>query len=151
MSERSALQFAAWLKETHPQIYKRAAKAADIAVANHTEANANALNGLGIVVGEQVGPPAPEKSGWFSTFLKSAAGLGTTYLTLKNQQDQMDLNIQRAQMGQPPLNIAQQPIFTTQVQLPPETVNKITASAGMQINKMLLFGGVALAAFLLLR
>lgn len=154
MNERAKLQFAAWLKQSHPQIYKRAAKAADVAVAHRAEAATNALNarnanGLGQVTNGAAETEA--KAGWFNTFLKSAATLGTTYLTIKNQQDQMDLNIERAQAGLPPLDIAQQPILTTQIQLPPETVSKITASAGMQVNKILMFGGLALAAFFLLR
>ena len=130
MSTKSALDFAAWLRANHPKIYHASVKAADREVAVKA-------NGLGQAT---VGPPELEaKTGWWETFAQTAAGLGSTYLSLKNQRDQMRINIERAQNGLPPLDIASTPIITTEVQLPPQTIEKITASAGTQINKILLF------------
>ena len=153
MSVRTNLGFAAWVRANHPQIYKQAVRIADQAVARKAEAMEMAnnrragLEGLGLTVAEET----TAKTGWFNTFLQAAAGLGTTYLSLKNQRDQLAMNIERAKLGQEPLDFAGQPIITTQVQLPAGTVDKITASAGMQVNKILLFGGLAAAAFFLLR
>lgn len=153
MSVRTNLGFAAWVRDNHPQLYKQAVKVADMAVARRTEAMETAnqrragLSGLGLTEGEE----ATAKSGWFDTFLKTTATLGTTYLSLKAQRDQMQLNIDRVKMGQEPVDFVGQPIITTEVQLPQGTVDKITASAGLQVDKVLLFGGLAAAAFLLLR
>ncbi len=157
MEIRAALNFANWLRIEHPKLFRQAANRADISLELRNERAMN--NGLGqweTYIDPYAAPidvqPAPtEKTGWLETFMKAAAGLGTTYLTLKNQRDQLQINIERAKIGLDPIDITAQPIITTQIQLDPSTVDKITASAGFQVNKVLLWGGVAAAAFFLLR
>lgn len=153
MNERAKIQFAAWLKQTYPTLYKRAATAADKALAARTEAmekvtikkaNGKTLSGLGQAETEA-------KKSWFGNFLDSAVSLGSAYLSLKNQQDQLQINAQRAAQGLPPIDIAGAPVLRTQVELPPETVDKITAGAGLQVNKILLFAGIGIAAYMLLK
>ena len=102
-------------------------------------------------LGQNEAETEEKKESWWSSFSKNVASLGTTVLSLRNQKKQLDINLKRAQVGQPPIDVAGAPVLTTQVQLPPETVNKITASAGMQMNKILIFGALALGAFMLMR
>lgn len=128
------MQFAQWLKTSHPEIYRSAVATAD------TEAT---LSGLG--------EEAPPSESWWSKFLKGAAAAGATYLGLKAQRDQLKLNIARAQQGQPPIDVVGQPVLETKVSLAPDVTEKIVESAGRNVNKVLLFGGLGLLAFLLLR
>ncbi len=137
MSAQSRVQFADWLKTNHPALFKRAIRVAE----NATN------NGLG-----QVAPVAePTKSFW-EKFTEAAAGLGTTYLTLKNQRDAMKINLERAQQGLSPIDAGTSaPVITTQVALSPELTNRLVSTAGEGMNKMLLFGAAAVAAFFLFR
>lgn len=136
MSAKTAIEFAAWLKRNHPGIYQKAKAEAD------RKTGVKQMAGLG---------EDDAKQGWFSSFLEKAAAVGSTYLNLKNQRDALKLNIERAQAGMPPVDIETTPTLKTQVELPPDVVDKISASAGLQVNKLLLFGGLGLAAFMLLR
>lgn len=137
MNAQSAIEFAKWLKVTHPKIYAQAVATADEATGG------NGAPGLG--------QATEEKSGWLDTFMKTVGSAGSTYLQLKNQRDQLKINLQRAQAGMEPIDVAGAPVITTQVQLPPETVSQITRSAGMNVNKILMFAGVGLVAYMLLR
>lgn len=130
----SEIAFAEWLRRRHPRIYQRAVAYAD------APTGGRGLAGLG----------EEEDEGWWSKLLKGAAALGSTYLALKNQRDQLELNIERARAGQPPVDVAGNPVLTTEVQVSPEVVEKITQSAGRNVNKVLLFGGLGLLGVLLL-
>ncbi len=78
--------------------------------------------------------------------------LGTTYLTLRNQKEAMEINLERARQGMPPLDIATTaPVVRTQIDLPPDVVNRITSEAGTGLNKILLFGGIAVIAVMLIK
>jgi len=141
MSAKSAVEFANWLKKEHPALYRRAASAADSAASEKAAPLVgNSRAGLG-----------ETDSGWFSSFIGAAATLGGTYLNLKNQRDQLKINLQRAQVGQPPIDVAGTPILTTRVELPAGTVEKITQSAGMNINKILIFAALGIGAFFVLK
>lgn len=129
---QARIQFAQWLKDNHPELFKAAlAKAA----------NATAtLSALG----------AEEGSSFWSKFGKAALGLGTTFLALKNQRDAMKINLERAQQGQPPIDVATSaPVIRTQVDVSPELQRELISTAGAGINKTLLLAGAGLAAFLL--
>lgn len=148
MNTRAALAFASWLRVNHPKLFRQAAEKADIAVEVRNErAAGRGLRGLGLTAPTET----TEKTGWFDTFMKVAAGLGATYFSLDAQKRQLEINIQRAQMGLDPIDVAGNPVITTEVVLDAGTVDKITRSAGVQINKVLLFGGLAAAAFFLLK
>ena len=128
---RARLQFLTWLKKTSPGLYAEA-----VARANQSR------------LGED--SKAPTES-WWQKMVTGVAAVGTTYLSLKNQRDAMKINIQRAQAGQPPIDMADSaPVVRTQIELPPDIITKVTQSAGDNINKMLVFGGLGLAAVLLL-
>lgn len=134
MSAQSRIDFAQWLKNTHPDIFRRA-----VTVAENSTAT---LEGLG---------EEPKESFW-SKFTKAAAGLGTTYLALKNQRDVMKINLERAQQGQPPIDAATSaPVVRTQVDMSPELTNRLVSTAGAGINRTLLLAGAAILAFMLFR
>ena len=127
------VQFADWLKETHPDIFARALRIAE----NATNNNA----GLGQI------EPAPTKSFW-EKFGDAAVGLGTTFLSLKNQRDVMKINLERAKAGQPPIDAATSaPVVRTQVDISPELTNRLMSNVGSGMNRMLLWGAAAVAAF----
>lgn len=131
------LQFADWLKTNHPALFRQA-----IQIAEKETAPASGL-GTG-----------DTKSGgsFWNKFAQAAAGLGTTYLALKNQSDAMKINLQRAQAGQPPIDVATSaPVVRTQVDLSPELTNRLVSTAGEGINKTLLMAGAGIAAFLFMR
>lgn len=132
MSQAQArVQFADWLKMTHPAIFAKA-----VAIA---ENSANTLASLG---------EEPTESFW-SKFTTAAMGLGTTYLALRNQKEAMKINLARAQAGQPPIDMATSaPVIRTQVDVSPELANRLISTAGEGINKTLLFAGAGLLGVL---
>jgi len=129
------LQFADWLKTNHPELFRKA-----VAIA---EQKTSTLEGLG----------EKDSGGFWTRFSTAAVGLGTTYLALKNQRDAMKINLQRAQSGLPPIDVATSaPVVKTQVDLSPELTNRLVSTAGEGINKtLLLLGAAGVAAFLFLR
>lgn len=144
---QARVQFADWLKSEHPVLFERAVTIAE----NFTN------NGLG-----QMGPPAPTATvttavataplSFWQKFSEAAAGLGVTYLTLKNQRDAMKINLERAQAGLPPIDMATSaPVITTQVDLSPELTNRLMSTAGEGINKMLLLAAAGVAVFFLIK
>ena len=135
MSHATArLQFADWLKTNHPVIFQRA-----LAIA---EKNKATLEGLG----------EEAKPSFWQRFSEAAAGLGVTYLTLKNQRDAMRINLQRAQSGLPPIDVATSaPVIRTQVDLSPELTSRLVSTAGEGINKTLLLVAAGVAAFFIFR
>ena len=132
---QARLQFADWLKTNHPALFERA-----IAIAENAT-----NNGLGQTEAE------PTQSFW-EKFQAAAMGLGTTYLTLKNQRDAMKINLARAEAGQPPIDMATSaPIVRTQVDLSPELTQRLVSTAGEGMQKMLIplaIGAVALIFFM---
>jgi len=134
MSTAARVQFADWLKTEHPELFRKA-----VAAASKSE--------LGQETTQQ-----PTKSFW-QKFSEAAAGLGTTYLSLKNQRDAMKMNLERAKQGLPPIDAATAaPVVRTQVDVSPQLAQKLVDTAGEGINKTLLLAGLAIAAgFFLLK
>jgi len=132
MNAKAQAQFLTWVKRNFPDAYYAALNRADN----------SSLAGLG----EE---EAPTQTFW----QKMTAGLtavGTTYLSLKNQRDAMKLNLARAEQGLPPIDAGvTAPVIRTQIDLPPDVLDKLTAGAGQQFNKVLLIGAAAVAAFFL--
>lgn len=131
---RAKAQFLTWAHETFPDLY-------EAVLTRVAEENAH-LAGLG----------QEETQSWWQKAATAFTALGTTYLGLKNQRDIMKINLQRAQMGQAPISGEDltAPVVQTRIDLDPDTVAKLTQGAGMQVNKILLFGGIALVGVLLL-
>lgn len=172
MNSRNALQFATWMRARHPKLYKAAKLHADKTVGRRGRRRRRRGSRAPLVIQKQkptIGPswyrPATtpvqlrglgaenttEKEGWLSKFMGFVGSAGSTYLSLKNQRDLLKMNMERAAQGLPPIDIETTgPIIRTEVALPDDVVDKITASAGMNINKILLFTGIGVAAYFLL-
>lgn len=153
MNQKSALQFATMLRTKHPKLYRAAVlHANETGIKSvrqpHPLAIQNTVPSIGIA---GLADSDTDKSGWMDKFVGFVAGAGSTYLGLKNQRDILKLNIARAKQGLPPIDAGSMgPVISTQVQLPPDVVDKITASAGLNINKILIFGALGLGAYLLM-
>ena len=130
MSQAQArIDFAQWLKNNHPVIFEKA-----IAIASNSE------NGLGALGAE---------NGFWSKFTTAALGLGTTYLALKNQRDAMKINLERAQQGQPPIDMATSaPVVRTQVDMSPELTTRLVSGVGAGLQTPLIIAGIGLVALL---
>ncbi len=131
---RARLQFLTWARQRFPELYAAAIGVTD-----------NAAPGLGQVEATVTGDT------WWNKAAGAFTALGTTYLGLKNQRDILKINLERAQRGEPPISSEDltAPVVQTQVVLPQDTINKLTAGAGTQINKILLFGAAAVLGFML--
>jgi hypothetical protein len=159
-AKMARLQFADWLEKAMPQVFQVAAETASAhasAQAALFEQKKAQLGELGIDWGdiwsapETVTTTTTDKSFW-EKFLDGAIGAGTAYLTLENQKDILALNIERAKMGQPPLDAATTaPVIRTQVDIDPELAKSLMSDVGSSINRnMLIIAGVGLVAILFL-
>lgn len=159
------VQFADWLKRAQPEVYKDALQFAQASAGARrqalAQANAKAAgvfdtgledsNGLGFLDWGSIAEPiqttteVADKSFW-EKFIDGATAVGTSYLALKNQKDLLELNIERAKLGQAPLDAATTaPVVRTQIGIDPETAAALASNVGSSINKnMLMVAGVAL-------
>lgn len=138
---QARLQFANWLQETHPEIFARA-----IAIAENST-----NSGLGIHEAT-AGTTVTTGGSFWEKFTSAAVGVGTTYLTLKNQRDAMKINLERAQVGLPPIDMATSaPVIRTQVDLSPELTTRLVSNVGSVFQPMLIAGAAILAFFLFSR
>ncbi len=158
------VQFADWLKREQPEVYKDAIKYAQASATQraaalqqatqHAHAKAAGVfdTGLGFLdfldpVVETAAPvtEVADKSFW-QKFTEGALAVGTSYLTLKNQKEILELNIERAKLGQPPIDAATSaPVIRTQVGIDPQTAEALASNVGSSINRgMLMVGGIAL-------
>ena len=112
MQAKARLQFADWLKENHPEIFRRAIGVAVDATDNAANRNAS-LRGLGE---EETATPS-----FWERFSTAAIGIGSTYLSLKNEKEAMKITLARPQAGMPPINAStSEPVVRTQVDFSPE-------------------------------
>ncbi len=165
------VQFTDWLKRTHPPIFDaalayaqapaperaRANQAAKIAQAKAGGVFDTGLSGLwdnltdSLTSGFEtieiptVTEAAQEKSLW-EKIIDGVVTVGTGLVGLKAQEKLLELNIERAKAGLPPLDsVAAAPVIRTQVELDPALARDIVSNVGGTITKnMMLFGGIAL-------
>lgn len=161
------VQFADWLKGEHPQVFEEALALAQSSAS--AQAQLVAARQSGVYGGDQLGQwdlsfldpvtmpdlsaPVAEKSFW-EKFAEGALAGGMTYLTLKNQRDAMKINLDRAQQGLPPIDVATSaPVIKTVVDIDPSLARSLASNVGSSINRnMLIIAGVALVAiFVLMR
>ena len=139
---KARLQFVDWLKELNPSFAE--------AVIQYAEQKTGGISAPGL--GQIVGPPESGGGSFWEKIVEGAASLGITYLTLKNQRDAMQINLDRAQVGLPPIDVATSaPVIRTQVDIDPELAAKLASNVGSSINTGMLWlaaGGVALFFFL---
>lgn len=132
---KAQAQFLTWLAEKHPALY-------DAVVGRIMRQDEN----------KQLGQTETETTSLWSKITTGLLAVGTTYLSLKNQRDAMKLNLARAEQGLPPIDPGiTAPVIRTEIDLPPDVIDKLTATAGLQINKILLWGGAALALFFIMK
>ena len=142
------IQFADWLAENHPDIYSQAISTMDQATAQLGQWNL-----FSDTQSTQTATPKVEtKSGW-ETFADTVSKLGTAYLGYRQQKELIDINVERAKQGMPPIDAAQMaPVVRTQIGIDPETASRIASSAGEKMNVGLLaIGGIALLALMMMR
>jgi len=164
------VQFADWLKRTHPPVFDAAMDYAQaparervqaVAAARAAQAKAAGVfdTGLGLWEGltdnltsgfETLTIPttteaAQEKSLW-QKILDGAITLGTGLVGLKQQEKLLELNIERAKQGLPPLDTADAaPVIKTEVAIDPATAAALASNVGAALNKnMLMLAGAAL-------
>jgi hypothetical protein len=148
-------QFMQWLKDTYPDIFTMAVNKAEdwkAAVAART-GNPAALSGLR-GLGQETPYTASGETAtdgttttWWQTFVDTLPQLGTAYLAYKGQQNVLQTNIQRAQMGLPPIDPATgAPVVQTSLNLSPQLMARLQSGAGT----MLLWGGAAVLGVVLL-
>jgi hypothetical protein len=131
-------QFLTWLKEFNPALFEAVIKHAEdwkAGVAART-GNPAALSGLG------EGDTAPTT--WWQKIVDTLPTLGTAYLAYKGQQSVLDTNIQRANMGLPPIDPATG-APRVNVGLSPQLMARLQDS-----GSWLLIGGAALAGVFVL-
>lgn len=129
---RNRFKFINWVKTKHPDLYSK--------IISRIGNQPQALNGLGKDSG----------SSWFDSFSTVLNSLGTSVLQYKAQKKLMDMQMQRAQSGLPPLQAAEYaPVIRTQVETGPET-RKVIADTGSKIMLPVAIGvGVIALAFLM--
>ena len=153
------VQFANWLKTEHPQVFDEALQLAQSSAAGQMALLRAAQ--AGVTEGDQLGQwdlsfldpvtmpdlsaPVAEKSFW-EKFMEGALAGGVTYLTLKNQRDAMKINLDRAQAGLPPIDVATSaPVIKTVVDIEPTLARDLASNIGAGINRnMLIIGAVGL-------
>jgi hypothetical protein len=133
-------QFLTWLKDFNPALFEEAVKRAEAwksSVAAKT-GNPAALSGLGD------GDTTPTT--WWQKIVDTLPSLGTAYLAYKGQQNVLDTNIQRANMGLPPIDpTTGAPTVKTAVSLSPQLMARL-----QDTGSYLLIGGAVLAGVFLL-
>ena len=134
-------QFLTWLQNTQPEVY--GAVVSKI-VADKDSGQLGQAEEVKVTV-------APDQTFW-EKVTTGLMAVGTSILAYKSQRDLLKLNLARAEAGLPPLDAgAVAPVIRTEISLPPEMISELTKGAGLQFNKVLLWGGAALAAFLIFK
>lgn len=137
--DRGGRGFLQWVKANQPRVYR--------GIANPIKAQPG-LKGLGLAVPATdlavQTPATPATKSWVDSIKDLAMAAAQTYLTreqLQAQRKVLDIQLQRAQAGQAPLDID-----LAQYGLTP------TATVGLapQTRNLLLWGGLALAAAFIL-
>ena len=122
-------KFLSWVKNTYPKVYRMALLKAG--------SRNPVLSGLG-----------QETTSWWDKIVTGIQEVIPAALQYKQQKDLMSMQLKRAQAGLPPANVADYtPVLKIQTELAPETRTAFID----QLGKPLIFGGLALAAFFLLK
>lgn len=129
---KARLAFLTWLRKNHPRVYADAV-GASAQMGGIMDTISGALSKID-----------------FGKISDGVAKAGTAYLAVKSQKDLLKLNLERAKTGLPPLDSTDYgiaPTVRTEIDVDPRL------AAGLRDSMMmpLLFGGLALAAVLLLR
>ncbi|MHB1798927.1 MAG: hypothetical protein ACYCUI_11575 [Vulcanimicrobiaceae bacterium] len=134
--ELAKLQFVRWVARRYPGLYNAAVRKAMAATGR---------GGLGSIF----------PTGFLDHLIPSITALGKTYLGYREQQNVMNLQLQRLAAGQPPLPASQlgtmAPSVNVNASLAPATAATLGTSVGSAIgHKVLIVGGVLAGGGLLL-
>lgn len=163
---RAAMQFTAWLQKYSPELHaalmERVGEAPRNGALNQLADSWDMLSGLGQDVDPFGGVGVPTTttttgdSSWdwaknvLSEGIEAAKQIVPQVLQYQTQQQILDMNIERAKQGLPPIDPG---VVAPQVKVihdvAPEYRPAILAGANM--GNMLLWGGLALGAFMLVR
>lgn len=141
-------QFLTWLKDKNPDLFYRVVNRAD------SGGDADNMADLPPVDFGFRGMGATDDNGttWWQRIAEGVTSLGTAVIGFKAQQSVLEANLDRAERGLPPIEMdAAAPVVKTQVALDPEIIQRLQESATAGMSNILLFGGLALGAFLLLK
>ncbi len=128
-------QFLTWAQNKFPDLYAAAIKAA----------SNGQLSGLGVHDTAET-PPA------YDSIVDKIVALGGGYLTYTMQKKIINMNIERAKMGLPPIDIAAAgaaPVVQTEVNISPAMMASLKESLGGGMQQIGLLIAVGLGAFLL--
>jgi hypothetical protein len=142
--KRARFQCATWIKATNPELYQ--------AALNHAESwrkkwaaaqgDPGTLSGLGA---------DSEPSSFWAKFSEGLTSLATGVLAYKTQKQILEANIDRANQGLPPIDMAAgAPVVKTQIDLSPEVAARLQETGLEAVKKVLLYGGLAVAGIFLL-
>jgi hypothetical protein len=141
------LQFATWLKQTNPALFDKAIRAAE----KNTRVAMGDYDIDGNLDAAPATPTTTQPSFW-SRFTDGLTQLATASIALRAQRAVLNTNIQRAEQGLPPISMESgAPVIRTQIDVSPQVASRLQQTAAEGTQKLLLFGGLAAAAFFLLR
>lgn len=126
--------FLAWLQKTQPRIHERLSE----------QLRSTELSGLGVTAPDQTST-APAATSTVDKIKDMILALSQGYLTFEQMNAQkkvLDLQLSRAQQGLPPLNLDMQQYGLTGP--------SINVGMSADTKKVLMYGGIGLAAVLLL-
>ena len=128
---RNRFQFVHWVKKKYPDLYSK--------VIQKIGAQPQVMNGLG-----------DTGDSWFSNFTGALTSLGQTVLQYKAQKKLMDMQMQRAQSGLPPLQAAEYaPAIKVVTEAGPETRRVVTETGNKLMIPLAIGGGLLVVALLM--
>lgn len=99
-------------------------------------------------MGNKLGQEGVADQEWYEQVITAASAIIPTYYNYKMQSKLVDAQIARARAGQDPLDAT---FFAPTATLAPTVRHEISAGMTDQTKNILLFGGLGLAAFFLLK
>lgn len=145
---QSRAQFLEWLKETHPNLFRGALKYAETWREGEADRQGNpgTISGLG-----QTQAGTVEPTSFWGKLSEGITALGTAYLGYKGQKNVLEMNLQRAQMGLPPIDPATgAPTVRTSVSLSPEIMARLN-DTGTTVRNLMLWGGLGFLGYMLIK
>lgn len=141
-------QFLTWLKQDHPMIFRQALEKAETDKAYFVEQTGNpaALSGLGWTLDDATGVAVAEPKSWWQSLAEGITSATTAYLGYKGQKASIEMNMERARQGLPPIDLSRYnaPTLRTQVDVSPEILARLRET-GTDTLKMMAVVGLGVA------
>jgi len=139
-------QFTQWVKDEHPELFRQAVEYAENWRLRQADEQGNpaTINGLADTA-------TAEPQSFWQKFGEGLTSLGTAYLGYKGQKQVLDINLQRAQSGLPPIDPRTgAPTVRTAIDLSPEMMARISG-VGLDMASILKWGLLGLGGFMLVK